>query len=138
MNKTEKVSIYRDVQDTEGKQVSLSAVLMGIKQGKWKGEIDELRAIQDEKKQKAYKNTLPCVTCSGVFKTRNGEELIARTNVLTMDIDLKDNPVLLEKFDEIRKTLIEDKYTSFLFTSCRGNGFAVGAKIDRKIYIVVL
>ena len=101
----------------------------GIKQG-MEEKIDELRAIQDEKKQKAYKNTLPCFTGSGVFKNRTTEGLVGHSGVLILDIDMKDNPILLEKFDEIRKNLIKDKYTSFLFTSCRGNGIAVGTKID--------
>ena len=83
---------YRDVQDTEGRTVSLSAVLMGIKQGKWRKKIDELRAIQDEKKQKAYKNTLPCFTGSGVFKNRTIEGLVGHSGVLILDIDMKDNP----------------------------------------------
>jgi hypothetical protein len=128
-----KVSFYKDVQDTVGKPSPLARVLDAIKtgnKGKWIPLIQYLRGIQDEAEQKKYKNTLPCYTPSGVFSNRKTDELIAHSNRLIIDIDMKDNPILLEKFNEIRKQLIADKYTCFLFTSCRGNGMAGGVKID--------
>lgn len=125
-----KVSYYRNVWDVKGKPVPFPAVWKGIKNGKWKNEITELRSIQDEDAQKAYKNTLPCFTGSGVFTERTTEGLAAHSNVLLIDIDLKDNPILFEKNDEIRQKIIADKYTLFLFISCRGNGLAVGVRID--------
>ena len=124
------VSVYRDVQDIEGKPVSLSSVENAIKNGKWKKEITELRSLQDEAAQKAYKNTLPCFTASGIFAERKNGGLITHSNIMILDGDAKDNPGLLKNFDEIRQKLIEDKYTHFLFTSCRGNGLAVGVRMD--------
>lgn len=129
------VSFYRHVQDTEGRTVSLSAVLMGIREGKWKEKIDELRSMQDEKKQKEYKKTLQCFTGSGVYKKRATEGLVEHSGVLMIDTDMEENPLLLEKFDEIRKKLIADKYTFFLFTSCRGKGLAIGVRIDGEKHL---
>lgn len=125
-----KVSFYEDVTDTKGNERFLSDIIRDIQNGKWEKQITELRSIQDEDAQKEYKNGLPCFTGSGVFKKRTTEGLVAHSGVLIIDTDLKDNPILLEKFDEIRQKLIADKHTHFLFTSCRGNGFAVGTKID--------
>ena len=125
-----KVSIYRNIVDVEGKTVSVSTILNAIKNGKRKEQIAKLRSIQNEAAQKAYKNTLLCFTGSGVFSNRTTEGLVKHSGVLIIDIDMKDNPILLEKFDEIRQKLIADKYTHFLFTSCRGSGLAVGVRID--------
>lgn len=125
-----KVSIYKDIADVQGKEVSLSTVLNAIKNGKWKDKITKLRSIKDEKEQKAYKNTLPCFTGSGVFSSRKNEGLITHSNIMILDFDLKDNPILLEQFNEIRQKLIAAKHIAFLFLSCRGNGFAVGIKIE--------
>lgn len=126
----ERVSIFANVADVQGKEVSLSTVLNAIKNGKWKDKITKLRSIKDEKEQKAYKNTLPCFTGSGVFSSRKSEGLTTHSNIMILDFDLKDNPILLEQFNEIRQKLIAAKHIAFLFLSCRGNGFAVGIKIE--------
>ncbi|GEM_PF-994200 len=124
------VSIFSNVVDTQGKTVSLSAILGGIKNGKWANQISELRSIKDEKAQKAFKNTLSCFTGSGVYKKRTIEGLVSHSGALIIDTDVKDNPILSENFDEIRQKLIADKHTLFLFTSCRGNGIAIGVRIN--------
>lgn len=122
----QQVSVYKDVSDVRGKEVSLSTVLDAIKSGKWKDQITRLRSIQDETEQKAFKNTLLCFTGSGVFSSRKTEGLIAHSGIMILDFDAKDNPRIIEK----RQDLIADRHTAFLFTSCRGNGLAVGVKID--------
>lgn len=125
-----KVTFYKNVADVSGKMDYLPIILIDIKSGKWERQITELRSIQNENTQKTYKNTLPCFTGSGVFAKRATEGLLAHSDVLIIDLDIKDNPRLLKNFDEIRSKLIADKHTYFLFTSCRGNGIAVGMKID--------
>lgn len=126
----ERVSIYKNITDVQGKETSLQAVLHAIKNGRWKEQITKLRNIKDEKEQKAYKNTLPCFTGSGVFSSRKSEGLATHSNIMILDIDFGENPVLLGQFEEIRQKLIADKYTCFLFVSCRGSGLAVGVKIQ--------
>lgn len=121
-----KVSIYKNVLDTEGKSISISTILKAIKNGRWKDQIIKLRNIKDEKVQKAYKNTLPCFTGSGAFSSRKTEGLIAHSGIMILDFDAEDNPQINEK----QQDLIADKHTAFLFNSCRGNGFAVGVRID--------
>lgn len=127
-----KVSIYRNVSDTEGELISISTILKGIKNGRWKEQTEKLRSIQDEKAQKAYKNTLPCFTPSGDFSKRNNEALLKHSGFLFLDIDAKDNPILLQKDEtaKVRKQLIADRHTCFLFTSCRGLGLCAGMRID--------
>lgn len=130
-----KVSFYENVTDTMGKPVFLSDVLDGIRDGQWENEISELRSINDEKTQKVFKNSLPCFTASGVFAKRSVEGLVSHSGAIVLDIDGKDNPILSERFDEIRQNLIADKNTLFIFTSCRGNGLAVGIRIDKTKHL---
>ncbi|WP_347275414.1 AAA family ATPase [Candidatus Kuenenia sp.] len=130
-----KISIYKDVIDTVGIPTEMGKILSAIKNGKWKEKITELRALQDGKAQKAFKNTLPCYTPSGLFSKRNAESLISHSGALLLDFDAKDNPCLVENFKEIRNELIADPYTYFLFTSCRGNGLALGVRIEKTKHL---
>lgn len=130
MNDKSTVSFYGNVFDKIGIPCEMQKILSAIQSGKWKPQIEKLRAIQDEKAQKTFKNTLPCYTPSGLFSERNAESLKSHSSVLVLDFDKKDNPSLGEKFNEIRNNLFTDRYTYFLFTSCRGNGIALGVRID--------
>lgn len=129
------VSIYKNVLDTIGKPIELSKILHAIKIGHWKNTIEKLRGITEEKEQKAYKNTLPCFTPSGIFSTRTVDGLKEHSGILVVDIDTKENPGLMNECNEIRQHLIEDKYTYFLFDSCRGSGLAIGVLIDKSRHI---
>jgi len=126
------VTYYEGVMSKEGKPVSLDRMLNAIKIGKWEKPIATLRTMQNEDDQKKYKNVcLPCFTGSGLFGQHSAEGLKEHNGILVADIDAKDNPTLLENFEGIRKQLIADQYTHFLFTSCRGQGFAIGTRIDK-------
>ena len=129
------VSIYKDVLDTVGKPIELSRILQAIKSGHWSKTIEKLRSISEEKEQKAFKNTLPCFTPSGIFSTRMVDGLKEHSGILVIDIDTKENPGLLNECNEIRQHLIEDRYTYFLFDSCRGSGLAVGVFIDKARHV---
>ncbi len=130
MNDKSMVSFYENVFDKIGIPCEMHKILNGIQSGKWKTQIEKLRAMQDEKAQKAFKNTLPCYTPSGHFSERNAESLESHSSVLLLDGDPKDNPCLVENFKEIRNKLTADTYTHYLFESCRGNGLALGVRID--------
>src|SRR3989304_7747035 len=128
---TPKVSFYEDVTDTKGKTTFFARVLEGIRNGEWKEAVGRLRLIQNETEQKLFKKTLPGFTVAGVFpKIRNSEGLGEHSSFIAVDFDAQDNPILLEKFDEIRQVLTGNQYTYCLFTSCRGKGFAVVIRID--------
>ncbi|MBM2833775.1 MAG: ZnF protein [Candidatus Brocadiaceae bacterium] len=124
------VSLYNNVTDTRGKPASFANILEGIKCGTWAELVERLRSIKNEAEQKLFKNTLPCFTASGVFSIRNLINLVKHSDLIAIDIDAKDNPILWEQFKEIRQKLIQDRYTYCLFTSCRGNGLAVVVRID--------
>lgn len=121
-----KVSIYKGVLDVEGELAPIGVILDAIRDGRWKDKISELRSIQTDAEQKSFKNTLPCFTGSGIFLNRNNDGLVVHSGIMILDFDAKDNPRIIEK----RQDLIADRHTAFLFTSCRGNGLAVGVKID--------
>ncbi len=132
------VSFYKNHSDTAGEIRSLLGLCEDIKQGKWDRDIlamrQELEGVSDEKKRdcikKLHKAKLSAFTGSGVFSERNAKGLIKHSGIIFIDIDLKDNPILLEKFDEILKHLTADKYTHILFISCSGKGIVIGVKID--------
>lgn len=132
------VSFYKNHSDTAGEIRSLLGLCEDIKHGKWDRDIlamrQEMEGVTDEKERdrikKIHKAKLSAFTGSGVFSKRNAGGLIKHSGMLFIDIDPNDNPILLEKFDEIRKQLTADKYTCILFSSCSGMGIAIGVKID--------
>ena len=132
------VSFYKNHSDTEGEIRQILSLRDDIKHGKWDRIIlamrQELEGVTDEKERdrikQIHKAKLSAFTGSGVFSKRNAGGLIKHSGMLFIDIDPKENPILLEKLDEIRKQLISDKYTYILFTSCSGMGIAIGVKID--------
>ncbi len=90
----------------------------------------ELRAIEDEKQQKAFKaERLPFATFSGTFSYRNQQGLIEHSGLLCFDFDHlggKDN------LWKVRKQLESDPYfeTMLMFTSPRGDGVKWVTHID--------
>lgn len=90
----------------------------------------ELRAIEDEKAQKAFKvGKLPFVTFSGQFSYRNAKGLITHSGLQCFDIDHLANK---DEVWRVRKQLETDNFfeTELMFTSPRGNGVKWVTHID--------
>lgn len=115
------VSIFKHAKDpvTE-RNLSLEAFFDGIKNGQWQDEILDYRTGKKEK------TTLPCVTASGVFKTRKANELIQHSGVICIDVDEKDQ---LTQIDI--EQLKSDPYIHAVHVSASGgSGYACYVKID--------
>ena len=91
---------------------------------------NELRAIEDEKKQKLYKAShLPVATFSGTFAYRNQQGLLQHSGLLCFDFDHLGGK---ENLWRVRNLLEHDGYfdTMLLFTSPRGDGVKWVTHID--------
>ena len=91
-----------------------------IKYGKWKDQIEAIRAIEDKVERNKIKLNLPSITISGTFKQRKAELLIEHSGLIAVDID---------GFND-KSALISDPYTYALFYSASGRGVAVVVKIN--------
>ena len=84
-----KISYYRNVEDNVGTEISLRDFLFNDQH---KEQIEYIRSISDEDKQKRLKLQLPVATISGTFApTCKAENLVAHSTLLCIDIDKKDN-----------------------------------------------
>lgn len=120
-----KVSLYKNIKDTtNGETVELGQVLRAIKDGKWKGQIAELRAESNPQKQALLKKHLSNFTASGLFESRKKEGLVQHSDIIVLDFDG------LEDVQSVQKRISNDPHLHFSFISCRGNGLAVGVVID--------
>ena len=81
-----KISYYRNVEDNVGTEISLRDFLFNDQH---KEQIEYIRSISDEDKQKRLKLQLPVATISGTFApTCKAENLVAHSNLLCIDIDM--------------------------------------------------
>lgn len=122
-----KVSYYKNISDTQGTQADFSAILNGIKVGRWQSEVLNYRDLRErlgKKKSDKTKRSLPNFTGSGLFYEREDRLLKQHSNRIIIDFDG------VEDVTEAKKLLSSDKYTEYCFLSCSGKGLAVVVKID--------
>ena len=93
------------------------------KTAKFKEQVIAFRTTSNEKVRQRIKRNLPCITPSGIFKTRSRDGLVQHTGFICIDIDHKDNGVFgPEWFD--KKRLVAKTFDSLLCASMSisGNG----------------
>jgi len=101
-------------------QMSISAYLDDVKNGRWEKEVYEYRAGKREK------TSLPGVTPSGVFTYRSSGNLVSHSGILVLDFDKQDN----EYFPA--DAIAADPYVYAFHRSAGGGGYAVYIKIDAQ------
>ena len=92
----------------------------------------KLRAIEDEKKRKAYKaQAFDFVLFSGTFRQRKAEALIEHSGLICLDFDHVGND---RQRWALREQLLKDPYfeTQLLFTSPSGDGLKWVIAIDME------
>ena len=125
-----KFSTFKSVKDTTpGGSLTARSLIECIKSDHLKEQVDAIRSAPDKDTRSALKARLPAVTASGVFSKRAASALVEHSGILIADVDLDDNPQLLEHMEEARALLCADKNTHFVFISPSG-GLKVGVKID--------
>ena len=63
------------------------------KTAKFKEQVIAFRTTSNEKVRQRIKRNLPCITPSGIFKTRSRDGLVQHSGFICIDIDHKDNGV---------------------------------------------
>lgn len=112
-------SLFKD-SDNSGKPIGTVDVIEWCLDPNSKNAIMELRSIKDPEQQKRHKNTLPAITVSGTFSYRNSKGLIARSSLIALDVDGKDNLHL--SVEEIKQKIFKNPYVILVMESCRGGG----------------
>lgn len=114
-----KIQIYRDHFDQTGAEVELSAVIEGIRCGRWMDKVLSVR-LGD----KDAKASLPAVTFAGTFSHRKIEGLKEYSSLMVLDFD----NVL--PMDPDRMTRLRgDEYTRYLFISPGGKGLKIVVQV---------
>lgn len=120
-----KISLYKRLPQkgmphTCDEILTMADFLNFIKYGKWKEQVEAIRAIKDKAPRDAAKRNLPSVTIAGVFRERKADNLIEHSGFIAVDID---------KFND-KSQLLADPYTYAVFLSASGNGMAVLVRIN--------
>jgi hypothetical protein len=127
-----KFSTFRTVKDTtpQGEFIA-NQLIEYVKSSRIQAEVDAIRSAPDKDTRSELKARLPAVTASGVFSKRSASALVKHSGILIADLDLDENPQLMEpeQLAGARKRLCADKHIYFLFASPSG-GLKAGVKID--------
>lgn len=108
------------------KETDLLTCLRKIKTGKWKSEVDAVRAGTRDK------STLPQVCAFGVYSARRADEnLMTQSGFLVLDYDSKDNSKT--DFRKLRERLAKLPFILAVFTSPRGNGLKALIRIPETV-----
>ena len=113
------ISFFKSAMDTiPQSNISFYTFLGYIKDGRWEDLVHEVRTKKRDKK------TMPAVTPSGTFVKRNAESIEQHSNIISIDIDIKDNE------DANIEALKQDPYTWAVHHSIGGRGWVAYFKID--------
>ena len=99
-------------------------ILAGIKEGKFREKVEQLRSIKDKKAYDEAKTNCPSVTVSGTFSQRSNKSLIKHSGVICLDLDN------LDDVEAVKATIKEDRFVYAIFTSVSGKGLAVLIRIE--------
>lgn len=124
---------YKDPNST--KEIALSDLLDNNIDIDIKTQINLMRktAATTPEQAQAIKLNLPTFTPTGTFKHRSADGIISYNNLLSFDIDAKDNQDVT--VDAMKKIILNSglkKYIYYLGLSCSGNGLWGLIKIDGK------
>lgn len=116
-----KISLFANAKSTIPEStIEIGEFLTHVKFGKWRAQIELIRAEPDKEKRTALKELLPAITASGVFSKRNQESLIQHSGFICVDLD---------NFTD-KTALLSDPHTYALLSSASGGGLAVFVKIN--------
>jgi hypothetical protein len=127
-----KFSIFQTVRDTvPSDDIAPWELIRWVRSDDQKALVDAIRSAPDKDTRSKYKARLPAVTASGVFSKRSASALVEHSGILIADLDLDDNPQLMDamQMESIKQKLICDNRPHFYFVSPSG-GLKVGVKID--------
>lgn len=118
------VSVFRNVRDTEPKEMKLKEFLsLGLL---YRLQISRLRAATDKEVRNSFKRQLPMMTTSGVFRGgRKAECLAAHSGLICIDIDESDNTAVPD-FDHLKENILSRiDEVAYAAHSVSGKGYFV-------------
>ncbi|TPE44951.1 BT4734/BF3469 family protein [Pontibacter mangrovi] len=115
------VSLYPNIHiTTNGAEVDLLAVFDGIRTGRWREQVEHVRASETDTEKRKRKKKLPYFTVSGTFTKREEKGLQQHSGLVCIDIDHDLS---------MREEIGADPYTYAMFVSTGGDGLAVIVRI---------
>lgn len=123
------VTIFKNFTEVIGNTV-LDDLICDIRNGKYKWQVEKLRAMIAEGKRKEYdkqKKSLYAFTPSGTFISgRKPDVMKSYSNIIILDIDKLDQPTLQMAREKAEK----EDYTFALFESPSGNGLKILVRVN--------
>ena len=97
-----------------------------FKTAKFKEQVIAFRTTSNEKVRQRIQRNLPCITPSGIFKTRSRDGLVQHSGFVCIDIDHKDNGVFGPEWFE-KKKLLAKTFDCLFYAgmSISGNGLCL-------------
>ena len=112
------VSYFDNYNDTKPVEVELSQHLFS---SRWKKQVEVIRREPDKEERNKLKSLLPCITPSGIFKTRCSSGIIRHSGLICIDIDGKDNPCVND-WEALKTTISHLPGLWYAGLSVSGNG----------------
>lgn len=136
-----KFSLFQRIRITHSPRlISIGDAVKIIQEGKYKDQVEQIRATQDKDiRSELKKDLLPVFCFSGTFSERNTRGLKNHSGLICLDFD----NVPDEELIPLKERLAQDIYTHLLFISPSGNGLKLVVRIppskhDHKKYFKAL
>lgn len=110
------ISIYESLYDVDSSHViTVGQALSRIKKGKSKERVEQMRRLGSGSEYDSVKKSLPSPLFSGVFKSRNDNNIISYTGLICLDFD---KCKITDKMSSLKK----NKHVIACWVSPSGNG----------------
>jgi len=116
-------------QQTPSGTMTVETFLHGIQSGKWKKQVEDVRALTDSSQIKEAKKRVPAVAPSALFNGRRGMAYVQQhSGFINLDIDGKENPGIADR--AARARVYADQYVFAGHVSVSGHGLSLYVQID--------
>lgn len=110
------ISIYESLYDVDSSHViTVGQALSRIKKGKSKEKVEQIRRLGSGSEYESVKKSLPSPLFSGVFKSRNDNNIISYTGLICLDFDKC-------RINDKMSSLKRNKHVIACWVSPSGNG----------------
>jgi hypothetical protein len=122
------ISFYQNVFDKAPGEINLREALLSPQ---WKDQVEFVRSIQEEPRQKVEKGKLPLFTIGGLFSAGDDASLLRPTGLMGIDIDAGDNEGIpnFHQFKELIRAA-GLPFVAYCGLSIRGKGFFLVIAIE--------
>ena len=109
--------------------ITLETFLQGVQSGRWRQQVETVRALKDPDQIKEAKKRVPAVAPSALFNGRRGIAYVQQhTGFINLDLDCKENPGIAEP--AARARLYADQFVFAGHVSISGQGLSLYVQIE--------